>query len=111
MSAAGASVGALVSQGAGKITLMGRPCGARSVLGAVGAAGSAAAEIVIITSATGTAKALIDSITASLFDATTSCHMMVRLRWRKLKLNREQVAIDRVLCTPTQRGLFMRRKR
>ncbi len=55
------------------MTLMDRLCGARSVLGAVGAAGSAAAEIVIITSATGTARARIDFINASLFDATTSC--------------------------------------
>jgi hypothetical protein len=51
-----ASVGALVSQGAGKITLTGRLWGASSVLDAVGAAGSATAEIVIITSATGTAR-------------------------------------------------------
>lgn len=73
MSAAGASVGVRVSQGAGKITLTGRLWGACSVLGAVEATGSAAAEIVIITSATGTARVRIDFINASLFDATTSC--------------------------------------
>jgi len=37
----------------------------------VEAPGSAAAEIVIITSATGTARVRIDFINASLFDATT----------------------------------------
>lgn len=73
MSAGGASVGVLVSQGAGKITLTARFCGARSVLGAVGAAGSAVAAIVIINSAKGAARARINFMNASLFDATTSC--------------------------------------